>query len=127
MTRRRLPIGIQTFRKVREDGLDKTTYIRRLLDDGTHFFLSRPRRFGKSRFLDTLKELFEGNEPLSEGLVIHYRWGLAGVPSRAAPELRQRSLQGVGPSARASDGAIGCRGTAGGRVVGVRSRRGNER
>ena len=77
MTRRRLPIGIQTFREVREDGcyyVDKTTYVRRLLDEGKHFFLSRPRRFGKSLFLDTLKELFEGNEPLFEGLAIHDRW-----------------------------------------------------
>ena len=77
MTRRRLPIGIQTFRKVREDGcyyVDKTAYVRQLLDEGTHYFLSRPRRFGKSLFLDTLKELFEGNEPLFEGLAIHDRW-----------------------------------------------------
>ena len=77
MTRRRLPIGIQTFRKVREDGcyyVDKTDHVRRLLDEGTHFFLSRPRRFGKSLFLDTLKELFEGNEPLFEGLAIHATW-----------------------------------------------------
>ncbi len=77
MTKRRLPIGIQTFRKIREQGyyyVDKTSYIRALLDDGTHFFLSRPRRFGKSLFLDTLKELFEGNEPLFEGLRIHDKW-----------------------------------------------------
>ncbi len=77
MTRRRLPIGIQTFRKIREDGcyyVDKTAYVRRLLDEGTHYFLSRPRRFGKSLFLDTCKELFEGNEPLFKGLYIHDRW-----------------------------------------------------
>ena len=77
LTRRRLPIGIQTFREIREDGcyyVDKTAYVRRLLDEGKHFFLSRPRRFGKSLFLDTLKELFEGNEPLFEGLAIHDRW-----------------------------------------------------
>ena len=77
MTRRRLPIGIQTFREVREDDcyyVDKTAFIRRLLDEGKHYFLSRPRRFGKSLFLDTLKELFEGNEPLFEGLAIHDRW-----------------------------------------------------
>ena len=77
MTRRRLPIGIQTFRKVREDDcyyVDKTGYFRRLLDEGKHFFLSRPRRFGKSLFLDTLKELFEGNELLFEGLAVHDRW-----------------------------------------------------
>ncbi len=77
MNKRRLPIGIQTFRKIREEDyyyVDKTAYIRRLLDEGTHYFLSRPRRFGKSLFLDTLKELFEGNEPLFEGLYIHNRW-----------------------------------------------------
>ena len=77
MTRRRLPIGIQTFRKLREQNcyyVDKTPYIRRLLDEGTHYFLSRPRRFGKSLFLDTLKELFEANEPLFAGLDIHETW-----------------------------------------------------
>ena len=64
MAKRRLPIGIQTFRKIWQEDcyyVDKTAYIRRLLDEGTHYFLSRPRRFGKSLFLDTLKELFEGN------------------------------------------------------------------
>ena len=77
MTKRKLPIGIQTFREVREDNcyyVDKTAYIRRLLDEGKHFFLSRPRRFGKSLFLDTCKELFESNKPLFEGLYIHDRW-----------------------------------------------------
>ena len=77
MTKRRLPIGIQTFCKIREQNyyyVDKTVYIRELLNEGTHYFLSRPRRFGKSLFLDTLKELFEGNEPLFEGLYIHDHW-----------------------------------------------------
>ena len=75
--RRRLPLGIQTFRKIREDGcyyVDKTEFARQLVDGGTHYFLSRPRRFGKSLFVDTLKELFEGNEPLFRGLAIHDRW-----------------------------------------------------
>ena len=75
--RRKLPIGIQTFREIRAENyyyVDKTAYIRRMLDEGKHYFLSRPRRFGKSLFLDTLKELFEGNEPLFEGLHIHDRW-----------------------------------------------------
>ena len=74
MTRRKLPIGIRTFQKLREVDcyyVDKTAHIRRLLDGGTHYFLSRPRRFGKSLFLDTLKELFEANEALFEGLAIH--------------------------------------------------------
>ena len=77
MSKRRLPIGIQTFRKIRQEDcyyVDKTAYIRRLLDEGTHYFLSRPRRFGKSLFLDTLKELFEGNQGLFAGLHIHDCW-----------------------------------------------------
>ena len=75
--RRRLPVGLQTFRELREEDcyyVDKTGFIARLLDEGKHYFLSRPRRFGKSLFLDTLKELFEGNEPLFTGLHIHDRW-----------------------------------------------------
>ena len=75
--RRKLPIGIQTFRTIREENcyyVDKTAYIRRLLDEGKHYFLSRPRRFGKSLLLDTVKELFEGSEPLFQGLDIHDRW-----------------------------------------------------
>ena len=77
MNRRRLPIGIQTFRELRGRGcyyVDKTAYIAWLADEGKHYFLSRPRRFGKSLFLDTLKELFEGNEPLFEGLAVHDGW-----------------------------------------------------
>ena len=68
---------MQTFRDVREEDcyyVDKTPYIARLLDEGKHYFLSRPRRFGKSLFLDTLKELFEGTEELFTGLRIHDRW-----------------------------------------------------
>ena len=77
MTKRKLPIGIQTFREIREEDcyyVDKTAHIQQLLDEGKHYFLSRPRRFGKSLFLDTLKELFEGNEPLFEGLHVHDYW-----------------------------------------------------
>ena len=76
MVRRRLPIGMQTFRELRERDcyyVDKTAYIERMLDEGKHYFLSRPRRFGKSLFLDTLKELFEGSEELFAGLHIHAR------------------------------------------------------
>ncbi len=77
MTRRRLPIGVQTFRTIRDTDsyyVDKTPWIGRLLDEGGHYFLSRPRRFGKSLLLDTMKELFEGNEALFRGLAIHDRW-----------------------------------------------------
>lgn len=75
--KRKLPIGIQTFREIREEGyyyVDKTAWARRMVEEGKHYFLSRPRRFGKSLFLDTLNELFEGNEPLFEGLAIHEHW-----------------------------------------------------
>jgi hypothetical protein len=77
MTRRPLPIGIQTFAKIREGGyyyVDKTAYALRLIESGSHYFLSRPRRFGKSLFLDTLAELFAGNEPLFRGLTCHDKW-----------------------------------------------------
>ena len=76
MTKRRLPTGIQTFRTLRKRNcyyVDKTPYVESLLDGGTHYFLSRPWRFGKSLFLDTLKELFEGSEALFKGLHIHAR------------------------------------------------------
>ena len=75
--RRKLPIGIQTFCKLREEGcyyVDKTPWIGRLVDEGDQYFLSRPRRFGKSLLLDTIKELFEGSEELFRGLAIHDRW-----------------------------------------------------
>lgn len=77
MTRKKLPIGIQTFAKIREGShyyVDKTPFALRLVEQGTHFFLSRPRRFGKSLFLDTLKELFEANAALFEGLYAESRW-----------------------------------------------------
>ena len=77
MAKRRLPTGIQTFRKLRESNcyyVDKTGYALRLVEEGTHFFLSRPRRFGKSLFLDTLQELFAGRREPFEGLHAHDRW-----------------------------------------------------
>ncbi len=67
----KLPIGIQTFREIRDENhyyVDKTAYAARLVSEGKHYLLSRPRRFGKSLFVDTVKELFEGNEPLFRGL-----------------------------------------------------------
>ena len=80
MTRRKLPTGVQTFRKIREEDcyyVDKTAYIHKLVTACEHCFLSRPRRFGKSLLVDTLKELFEGNEALFRGLAIHKRWDWA--------------------------------------------------
>ena len=77
MTRRRLPIGIQTLRKIREGGcyyVDKTAYLARLADEGKYYVLSRPPGFGKSLLLDTLEELFAGSEPLFAGLAVHDDW-----------------------------------------------------
>ena len=75
--RRRLPIGVQSFRRLREDGcryVDKTPHIERLVGGGDRYFLSRPRRFGKSLLLDTIAELFRGSEELFRGLAVHDRW-----------------------------------------------------
>ena len=77
MERLKLPIGIQTFREIREDGhyyVDKTPHILGLVEGGKRYFLSRPRRFGKSLLLDTVKELFEGNRDLFAGLHAESRW-----------------------------------------------------
>ena len=70
---RELPIGIQSFEKLRERDLlyvDKTQYILPLLRGGGIYFLSRPRRFGKSLFLSTLQAYFEGNKALLKGLAL---------------------------------------------------------
>ncbi len=77
MTSRRLPIGIQDFARLRETDsyyVDKTLLIRDLIEQGDHWFLSRPRRFGKSLLVDTIKALFEGRKELFEGLAIHDHW-----------------------------------------------------
>ncbi|MDR2678926.1 MAG: AAA family ATPase, partial [Zoogloeaceae bacterium] len=77
MQRKKLPVGIQTFREIREDDcyyVDKTAFALRMIREGKAYFLSRPRRFGKSLFLDTLAELFAGNEPLFRGLFCHDKW-----------------------------------------------------
>jgi len=76
-SRKKLPIGVQTFAKIRQNNyyyIDKTALALDLINGGTHYFLSRPRRFGKSLFLDTLKELFEGNQALFTGLAAEQAW-----------------------------------------------------
>ena len=70
---RKLPIGIQDFEKLRKEDyhyIDKTEYVYQLAHSGTAYFLSRPRRFGKSLFLSTLRYYFEGRKELFEGLKI---------------------------------------------------------
>ena len=69
----KLPIGIQDFESLRIDGyeyIDKTEHIYRLVSEGRYYFLSRPRRFGKSLLLSTIKALFLGKRELFKGLAI---------------------------------------------------------
>lgn len=77
MNRLGLPLGIQDFKTIREDNfyyVDKTPLIRELVGQGRRYFLSRPRRFGKSLLISTLKSLFEGDQELFRGLDIHDDW-----------------------------------------------------
>jgi hypothetical protein len=74
---KRLPIGIQTFSQIREEDyiyIDKTKDALEVIQNYKYVFLARPRRFGKSLFLDTLSEIFEGNRELFEGLYIYDKW-----------------------------------------------------
>ncbi|RMG83028.1 MAG: AAA family ATPase, partial [Bacteroidetes bacterium] len=69
--KQKFPLGIQTFSEIRENDLlyvDKTEAICNLINAGKYFFLSRPRRFGKSLTLSTIKALFQGNKDLFRGL-----------------------------------------------------------
>ena len=74
MARKLYPIGLHTFERIRKDDklyIDKTDYVYNLTHtNGTYFFLSRPRRFGKSLLVTTLQSYFEGRKDLLEGLAI---------------------------------------------------------
>lgn len=80
---KKLPIGIQTFSKI-IDGhyayVDKTYFAHKLIASGEYYFLSRPRRFGKSLFLDTLAEIFKGNKHLFKGLYIYDKYDFVEYP-----------------------------------------------
>jgi hypothetical protein len=87
--KKKLPIGIQTFRDIRNPSdnyvyIDKTATALELIQSGRYYFLSRPRRFGKSLFLDTLSEIFKGSKHLFEGLEIYDKWDWADT----APVIR---------------------------------------
>ena len=71
---KKLPLGIQSLREIIEGGYvyaDKTQYVYELIDNAKYYFLSRPRRFGKSLLLDTIAEVFSGNKELFSGLWIY--------------------------------------------------------
>ncbi len=74
---KKLPIGIQTFSKIIDGNflyVDKTKHALKLIDNYQYLFLSRPRRFGKSLFMDTLHNIFEGNKGYFQGLYIYDKW-----------------------------------------------------
>ena len=77
MINRKYPLGLQDFEKIRTGDsiyIDKTKYISQLLEKGGYFFLSRPRRFGKSMFVSTLDSFFKGQKDLFTGLYIEDKW-----------------------------------------------------
>ncbi|MEA2051202.1 MAG: AAA family ATPase [Campylobacterota bacterium] len=74
---KKLPIGIQTFSTIREDNylyVDKTGIAYELIENYRYIFLSRPRRFGKSLFLDTLRNIFEAKKEHFKGLAVEDKW-----------------------------------------------------
>ena len=100
-----LPVGISTLAKLRDSHciyIDKTFIIYPLIQQSGAFFLSRPRRFGKSLLVDTFKELFAGNQRLFEGLFIHDRWDW----SRTFPVITIDFTSGVLDSRAALDEKI---------------------
>ena len=79
----KLPIGKSTFQTLIEEDylyIDKTEIALKLIDNGTYFFLARPRRFGKSLFLDTLRSLFNGDKELFKGLYIYDKYEFMKYP-----------------------------------------------
>lgn len=69
------PIGIQNFGEIKRDGyayVDKTALMYKLVSEGKYYFLSRPRRFGKSLLLSTFESYFEGRKDLFQGLAVEY-------------------------------------------------------
>ncbi len=74
---KKLGLGIQYLSEFKAENLiyvDKTELIYKLLDDGKYYFLSRPRRFGKSLLVNTIKDLFSANKALFDGLWVYDKW-----------------------------------------------------
>ena len=91
---KKLPIGIQTFSKIIEGNycyVDKTPLIAQLADQGEFYFLSRPRRFGKSLLIDTIAEAFQGKKELFKGLFLENNW----CWDKKHPVIRIDFAQGV--------------------------------
>ena len=83
MSIQKYPIGHQDFKKIREGDfvyVDKTLFVHKMVDKGGYYFLSRPRRFGKSLMVSTLDYLFQGQKELFEGLFIYDKWEFEAYP-----------------------------------------------
>ena len=92
---KKLPVGLQDFRYLRENDfayVDKTSFLYQMIDSGKFFFLSRPRRFGKSLTVSTLKYLFQGEKALFQDTWVYDRWGEAQSPLFCDGEDRNISL-----------------------------------
>lgn len=126
---KKLPIGISTLSEILNAGyayVDKSRFVHELSSSGKYFFLSRPRRFGKSLLVDTIKEAFEGNRDLFRGLwleenwdwnaihpVIHVSFGSGVFHSRVELEQRIKSIlntnqQALGVECRNPHNIIEC-------------------
>ena len=80
---KKLPIGIKDFKNIMEDSylyLDKTEYLYNLISEGKYYFISRPRRFGKSLLVSTLENIFCGNKELFRDLFIYDKWSFPKHP-----------------------------------------------
>jgi Predicted AAA-ATPase/PD-(D/E)XK nuclease superfamily len=99
MHKKRLPIGIQYFRDFKTwnyQYVDKTEQIYQLTQGAKYYFLSRPRRFGKSLLLSTMKELFVGSRDLFEGLWVESRWDWSAANPVIHLSFASMDYQGLG-------------------------------
>ncbi|XWN35623.1 MAG: AAA family ATPase [Roseivirga sp.] len=109
---KKLPIGIQSIGDILTEGyvyVDKTQFALQMIESGKHYFLSRPRRFGKSLFLSTLKEIFRGNKELFKGYHIynsHYDWQPYPVLHLDFSEILNESTQDLKDSLKRTLAAI---------------------
>ena len=117
---KKLPVGLQSFRKIIEGGyvyVDKTQYIYDLINNASYYFLSRPRRFGKSLLLDTIGEVFGGDKELFKGLRIYdsdysftkypvIRLDMSNIASKSPDILEKSLVSSLKRSARAENIAI---------------------
>ncbi|XWN35619.1 MAG: AAA family ATPase [Roseivirga sp.] len=109
---KKLPIGIQSIGDILTEGyvyVDKTQFALQMIESGKHYFLSRPRRFGKSLFVSTLKEIFRGNKELFKGYHIynsHYDWQPYPVLHLDFSEILNESTQDLKDSLKRTLAAI---------------------